>query len=97
MLVVSKRITSLDVASLASGLGYEAGRRRINELFERAEPAGAIFCSYDNTAIGVLDGARIDRQLSIPDDLSVIGNRVTASWGAHEITTVGYPLEDVVE
>jgi len=87
------------IANLTGVLGYEAGRRCINELFDRAEPPDGIFCSYDNTAIGVMDGARIDLGVSIPDDLSVIGNgnRTMASWGAYELTTVEYPLADVVE
>jgi DNA-binding LacI/PurR family transcriptional regulator len=87
------------IADLDGVLGYEAGRRCISELFSRAETPDGVFCSYDHTAIGVMDGARIDLGLSIPEDLSVIGNgdRAPASWGAHELTTVGYPRDEVVE
>jgi DNA-binding LacI/PurR family transcriptional regulator len=87
------------IANLSGVLGYEAGRRCINDLFGRAEPPDGVFCSYDQTAIGVMDGARIDLGVSIPEDLSVIGNgnRAPASWGAHELTTVGYPRDEVVE
>jgi DNA-binding LacI/PurR family transcriptional regulator len=87
------------IANLSDVLGYEAGRRCINELFDQAEPPDGVFCSYDHTAIGVMDGARIDLGLSIPEDLSVIGNgdRAPASWGGYELTTVGYPRDEVVE
>jgi len=87
------------IANLNGVLGYEAGRRCINELFGQTEPPDGVFCSYDHTAIGVMDGARIDLGVSIPEDLSVIGNgdRAPASWGAHELTTVGYPRDKVVE
>jgi DNA-binding LacI/PurR family transcriptional regulator len=87
------------IANLNGVLGYEAGRRCINELFGQTEPPDGVFCSYDHTAIGVMDGARIDLGVSIPEDLSVIGNgdRAPASWGAYELTTVGYPRDEVVE
>jgi DNA-binding LacI/PurR family transcriptional regulator len=87
------------IADLNGVLGYEAGRRCINNLFGQAERPDGVFCSFDHTAIGVMDGARIDLGVSIPEDLSVIGNgnRTVASWGAHELTTVGYPRDEVVE
>jgi len=87
------------VADLSGVLGYAAGRRCINNLFDGAEPPDGIFCSFDHTAIGVLDGARIDLGVSIPKDLAVIGNgnRTPASWGAHDLTTVAYPGDKVVE
>lgn len=87
------------VADLSGVLGYAAGRRCINNLFDGAEPPDGVFCSFDHTAIGVMDGARIDLGISIPKDLAVIGNgnRSHASWGAHELTTVGYPGDEVAE
>jgi len=87
------------IADLSGALGYAAGRRGINNLFDSAEPPDGVFCSFDHTAIGVMDGARIDLGVSIPKDLAVIGNgnRAPASWGAHELTTVGYPCDEVVE
>lgn len=87
------------IADLSGVLGYAAGRRCINNLFDGDKPPDGVFCSFDHTAIGVMDGARIDLGVSIPRDLAVIGNgnRTPASWGAHELTTVGYPGEEVVE
>lgn len=85
-------------ANLSGVLGYEAGRRCINGLFEQAEPPDGVFCSYDETAIGVMDGARLDLGVSIPGDLAVIGNgnREVAAWGSHDLTTVEYPRDDVI-
>jgi DNA-binding LacI/PurR family transcriptional regulator len=87
------------VADESGVLGYEAGRRAINALFAEAEPPDAVFCSYDDTAIGVMDGARIDLGVRIPEELAVIGNgnRGVASWGSHELTTVEYPRDEVIE
>jgi len=86
-------------ADLSGVLGYDAGRRCINELFTQAKPPDGVFCSYDETAIGVMDGARIDLGVSIPDDLAVIGNgnRAVAAWGSHELTTVEYPRDEVIQ
>ncbi len=103
MNAITERITASSncevVANLSGVLGYEAGRRCINELFDCAEPPDGVFCSFDHTAIGVMDGARIDLGASIPEDLAVIGNgnRAPASWGVHQLTTVGYPRDEVVE
>ena len=87
------------VADESGVLGYEAGRRAVNALFVGPEPPDAVFCSYDDTAIGVMDGARLDLGISIPGELAVIGNgnRAVASWGSHELTTVEYPREAVIE
>lgn len=87
------------VADQSGVLGYAAGRQAINALFAAAEPPDAVFCSYDDTAIGVMDGARIDLGLRIPEQLAVIGNgnRAVASWGSHELTTVEYPRDEVIE
>ncbi len=87
------------VASLTDVLGYEAGRRSINEMIANGVEPDAVFCSYDDTAIGVLDGARLDHGLEVPRDLSVIGNgnRAVASWGSHELTTIEYPRDEIIE
>ena len=86
-------------ANLNGVLGYDAGRRCINELFDSERPPDAVFCSADDTAVGVLDGARIDLGLNVPKDLAVIGNgsRSIASWAGHELTTVNYPSKEVID
>ena len=100
---ISARIEVADgskvVANRTGVLGYAAGRRAIGELFSQSETPDAVFCSYDDTAIGVMDGARIDLGIRIPEDLAVIGNgnRAVASWASHELTTVEYPRDEVVE
>ena len=87
------------VASLTNVLGYEAGRRSINEMIADGVTPDAVFCSYDDTAVGVMDGARLDHGLEIPRDLSVIGNgnRAIASWGSHDLTTIKYPRDEIIE
>ena len=86
-------------ANLTGVLGYEAGRRCIAELCARQTRPDAVFCTADDTAVGVLDGARVDLELRVPEDLSVIGNgsRAIASWAGHELTTVDYPSNEVID
>ena len=48
--------------------GYEA----MNTLFERKSIPRAIFCAYDNLAIGAIR-CILDRGLSVPNDVAIIG------------------------
>ncbi|MEM7332997.1 MAG: substrate-binding domain-containing protein, partial [Chloroflexota bacterium] len=48
--------------------GYEVGEL----LFTMNDPPTAVFCANDEMALGVMDAA-LDRELSIPDDISIIG------------------------
>ena len=100
---IAQRVTSAGscqvVANLDGVLGYQAGRRAIKELFDQGQPPDAVFCTFDETAIGVMDGARADLGIDVPKDLSVIGNgnRAVSSWASHELTTVEYPRDEVIE
>ncbi len=87
------------IADESGVLGYQAGRQAINALFGQSEPPDAVFCSYDDTAVGVMDGARIDLGVRVPEELAVIGNgnRAVASWGSHDLTTVEYPRDEVID
>ncbi len=86
-------------ARLDGVLGYDAGRRAINELFQQDQRPDAVFCTFDETAIGVVDGARFDLGVRVPEDLAVIGNsnRASAAWASHELTSVEYPRDEVID
>ncbi len=100
---LTRRINASDhcqvIANLHDVLGYEAGRRTINEWSAQGQRPDAVFCSFDETAIGVMDGARFDLGIKVPRDLAVIGNgnRAVAAWASHELTTVDYPRDEVVD
>jgi LacI family transcriptional regulator len=87
------------IADIKNVLGYEAGRSAINELAGNGNLPDAVFCTYDETAIGVMDGARFDRNLRVPQDIAVIGNgnRAASAWASHELTTVQYPRDELIE
>jgi LacI family transcriptional regulator len=63
-------------------------------LLNLAEPPTAIFASNDVMAMGVMDAVR-DRELRIPDDISIIGfdDIPQASLIRPALTTVSQPLE----
>jgi DNA-binding LacI/PurR family transcriptional regulator len=76
-------------------LGYEAGKR----LLARAPRPDAVFCVNDQVAIGVIDAARRDFGLHVPNDLGVIG--VDDIWIArtaeYDLTTITQPLEEMAQ
>ncbi len=80
-------------------VGYDAGRAFAREAMSMDMPPDAILCPTDATAIGVIDGARLDRKIDIPEVLGVVGfgDIPIASWGSHDLTTVRLPIERMVD
>jgi len=72
---------------------FESGRAAGAQLLEAVQPPTAVFSSNDEMAAGVLHAAR-ERDLNVPDDLSIIGFDDTAT-AAHiwpPLTTVRWPI-----
>jgi len=67
-------------------------------LFGSPEPPDAVFCANDHMAVAVLDTARREFGLRIPNDLSVVGfdDAPHARWGAYALTTVEQPATAMV-
>lgn len=80
-------------------LGYAAGRAFAREALDSPHMPDAIVCSSDTTAIGVLDGTRLDMKRRIPEELGVVGfgDIPSASWGSNELSTVRLPVERMVD
>jgi len=59
----------------------------------------AVFVANDHMAFAVMDVLREDLNLSIPDDVSVVGfdDVPPASWGAYSLTTVRQRANVMVE
>lgn len=76
------------------GEGYEAGRR----MLQTENPPSAIFCTSDLIAMGVMDVARKEFGLRIPEDLAVMGydDIEMAAWKAYELSTVHQPIEVLI-
>lgn len=74
----------------------EAAARK---LLSRDDRPDAIFVANDHMAVAVMDVARYEFGLSIPDDLSIVGydDVGPARWTSYGITTVSQPLKRMVE
>jgi len=74
----------------------EAAARK---LLSRDDRPDAIFVANDHMAVAVMDVARYEFGLSIPDDLSIVGydDVGPARWSSYGITTVSQPLTRMVE
>ena len=67
-------------------------------LLGSTDPPEAVFCANDHMAVAVIDTARTEFGLRIPDDLSVVGfdDAPQARWGAYALTTVEQPVVAMV-
>jgi DNA-binding LacI/PurR family transcriptional regulator len=70
--------------------------RRTRELLDLPEPPTALFVSSDRMAHGVY-AALAARELSVPDDLSVVGfdDLPQSRWITPALTTVRQPLSEM--
>ncbi|MCU0760308.1 MAG: LacI family transcriptional regulator [Steroidobacteraceae bacterium] len=81
-------------------VGYAAGREMIRAVLRDGGPRpDAIFCASDLTAIGALDGARLDLGLDVPGQLGIVGlgDAPVASWAPYDLTTVQLPIEPLID
>lgn len=74
----------------------EAAAREMLSLKKRPQ---AIFVANDHMAVAVMDVARYEFGLSIPDDLSIVGydDVGPARWPSYGITSVTQPIGPMVE
>jgi LacI family transcriptional regulator len=73
----------------------DGGRRATRELMARCPDLTAVFALNDMMAVGVLNALRDDLQLSVPDDVSVVGfDDVPLTEDLH-LSTVHLPLEEI--
>jgi len=78
------------VAVLDAAPGYDGGLSAVQQLFSATERPDALFCATDMLAMGALDGLRFKLQLSVPDDVQVIGfdDIPQAAHLAYNLTTL---------
>jgi DNA-binding LacI/PurR family transcriptional regulator len=95
---VSERLAELGLAPplvVSGNYDYDSGGRGLREIIARlgAVP-DAVICANDVTAMGCVDAARHDMQLSVPGQLSITGfdGVEQASWLSYRLTTVRQPV-----
>ncbi|QYO77208.1 LacI family DNA-binding transcriptional regulator [Devosia salina] len=84
------------------GVGnYDRGEAEAaaREMFARPDRPDAVFVANDHMAVAVMDVARYEFGLNIPDDLSIVGydDVGPARWTAYGITTMSQPMKRMVE
>lgn len=79
----------------------ESGAAIAAELFgdQSRERLDLVYCANDLMAIGLVDAARDKFGLRVPEDLGVIGfdNVPMAAWSPYSITTIGLPIDAMVD
>ena len=78
------------VAVLDAAPSYDGGLGAVQQLFSGRERPDALFCATDMLALGALDGLRYKLQLSVPNDVQVIGfdDIPQAAHLAYNLTTL---------
>jgi DNA-binding LacI/PurR family transcriptional regulator len=87
-----------DILREQAGYSYEAGREAARRLLTSADRPDAIFCAADIIAMGVMDVARCELGIQIPDGLSVIGfdDIPPAEWPSYDLTTIRQPVDAMI-
>ncbi len=88
-----------DVSILYGDYSYQSGRDCLAKWLQENPAPDAIICSNDTMAIGVIDEARENNSIHIPNDISVVGfDGITSSaWLSYQITTIKQPVEQLVK
>lgn len=75
----------------------EQARAATRQMFA-ADPPDAVFVANDHMAFAVMDVLRFELDLSIPDDVSVVGydDVPLSSWPAYNLTTVRQPANRMI-
>lgn len=82
----------------AGAFTYQAGRDAALRCLRGAGRPDALFCGSDILAAGVLDVARRDLGLAVPEELLVAGfdDIALAQWPSYGLTTLRQPLDRMV-
>ena len=78
---------------------HDGGYQAALELAKHGQYPEAVFCANDIMAMGAMEAIRYQLNLSIPDDVSIVGfdDIANSSWPAYNLTTVKPPVERMVQ
>ncbi|GHA32843.1 LacI family transcriptional regulator [Devosia pacifica] len=82
----------------AGDFKFEQAQTAARRLFNAPQRPDAVFVANDHMAFAVMDVARFELGLSIPDDVSIVGydDVPIAAWPAYNLTTVRQDVEAMV-
>ncbi|WP_435275392.1 LacI family DNA-binding transcriptional regulator [Psychrobium sp. nBUS_13] len=88
-----------NVSVLHGDYSYQSGRDAFAQWMQDNPAPTAIICSNDTMAIGVIDEARSNWNLRVPEDLSVVGfdGVAAVAWHSYQLTTIKQPLEQMTK
>lgn len=88
-----------DVPVVRGDYSYASGRAGFHELVKTGPLPEAVICVNDQMAAGVMDAARIDLNLAVPDTVSVVGfdGSGPAGWASYQVTSIGQPVRRMTE
>lgn len=80
----------------AGDFSFESGKQAMQAFLENQAKITAVFCASDEAALGIIS-ACFERQISVPEDLSVVGydNSKVSSMSIPPLTTVAQPLYEM--
>jgi DNA-binding LacI/PurR family transcriptional regulator len=95
----AQRGIATPLASDGRSFSYKDGYEAALHLLRSPQPPEALFCANDILAVGVLDAARRECGLRIPEDLSVVGfdDIAMASWPSYDLTTIRQPVDRMID
>jgi DNA-binding LacI/PurR family transcriptional regulator len=95
--LAAHRITSIETRT--GNYNRADAETAARELLSLKQRPDAIFVANDHMAVAVMDVARYEFGLSIPEDLSIIGydDVGPARWPSYGITSVTQPIDGMVE
>ena len=90
-------IAEIDYA--AGNLSTRDAQAAARRLFAAAEPPDAVFVGSDHMALTVMETARHEFRLRVPDDVSIVGydDVGAASWPSFSLTSFTLPLDPMVD
>ena len=96
------RLNELGVSLAQRAIGnysFEGASNAARQLFSGADRPDAVFCANDHMAIAVMDVARYEFGLRVPNDISIVGydNVGPARWPSYAITSVEQPVAEMVD
>jgi DNA-binding LacI/PurR family transcriptional regulator len=88
-----------DVPVVRGDYGYESGAAAFAALLADGAQFDAIVCVNDLMAIGVIDAAREEFGMRIPEDISVVGfdGSGPATWAGYRLTSIRQPVRRMTE
>ncbi len=84
--------------SAGGDFSYESGSAATKALLQGRTRPDAIICACDAMALGAIDTARTEFDLSVPADLSIVGfdDIPLAAWPTYRLTTIRQETAEIV-